>query len=180
MKALILTGKYAQDIEVFYPFYRMQEEGWDVELAVLGNAETTGVYGMRLTPNTQFPEYGIGERYDVVILPGGARALEYLRVGLLPGVIRVYHERGGVIGSICHGTQLLISAGLVKGRRVSGYYSIKDDIVNAGGEFVDAPFVTDDRICCSPHYKYLGPWMAEVIKEAKRVRNADSPNVPVP
>mgnify|MGYP001601859821 FL=1 len=78
-----------------------------------------------------------------------------------------YHGIGGVIGSICHGTQLLISAGLVKWKKVSGYYSIKDDIINAGGEFVDAPFVTDGRIICSPHYRFLGQWMREVIRVVK-------------
>jgi protease I len=70
-----------------------------------------------------------------------------------------FHASGRVILSICHGAQLLISAGLVRGRRISGYYSIKDDINNAGGTYVDAPYVIDDRICSSPHYKHLGPWM---------------------
>ena len=81
-----------------------------------------------------------------------------------------FHASGKVIGSICHAGQLLISAKLVKGRKVSAYYSIKDDITNAGGTYVDAPYVTDDRIVSCPHYKYLGPWMKEVIDQAKRTR----------
>ena len=106
---------------------------------------------------------GIAE-YDLLILPGGAKAMEYMRqdTGLLAYISR-FHQYGGVIGAICHGAQLLISAHLVKGRRISGYYSIKDDINNAGGTYVDAPFVIDDRIITSPHYKHLGPWMKEVI-----------------
>ena len=79
-----------------------------------------------------------------------------------------FHASGKVIGSICHAGQLLISAKLVKGRKISGYYSIKDDINNAGGTYVDAPYVTDDRIVSCPHYKHLGPWMKEVIDQAKR------------
>ena len=63
---------------------------------------------------------------------------------------------------------LLISAKIVKGRKISGYYSIKDDINNAGGTYVDAPYVTDDNIVSCPHYKHLGPWMKEVIKQAKK------------
>jgi protease I len=53
---------------------------------------------------------------------------------------------------------------LVRGREISGYYSIKDDINNAGGVYVDAPFVKAGRIVTSPHYKHMGPWMAEVLR----------------
>ena len=164
MKALIIAGKYSQDIEVFYPLYRMQEEGWTVDIGVRDNQETVGVYGMPIRPTMDIPE--MFSSYFGVILTGGARGLEYLRQDKkLIAALRWYHEQRGVIGSICHGSQLLISAGLCKGRKISGYYSIKDDIVNAGGEFVDAPFVTDDRIISSPHYKYLGPWMKEFIAQ---------------
>jgi len=79
-----------------------------------------------------------------------------------------FHASGKVIASICHAGQLLISAKLVKDRRISAYYSIKDDINNAGGTYVDAPFVTDDRIVSCPHYKHLGPWMKEVIHQVQK------------
>ena len=166
MKALILTGKYAQDIEVFYPLYRMQEEGWEVDIAVQGDQPVAGVYGMKITPTANMPEL-IQKSWNVLILPGGARAMEYLRQDkrILESILW-FSKWGGTIGSICHGTQLLISARVVRGKRVSGYYSIRDDVINAGGEFVDAPFITDGKLICSPHYKYLGPWMAEVIRVA--------------
>lgn len=167
MRALILTGKLAQDIEVFYPLYRMQEEGWKVDMVTQDNTAVQGVYGMKITPTMDMDGFWV-TGFDCLILPGGARALEYLRQSPeIINIIRSFHSEKKVIGSICHGTQLLISAGLVRGRKVSGYYSIKDDIWNAGGEFVDAPFVNCDRIVCSPHYKYLGPWMGEVIRETK-------------
>ena len=161
MKALIIAGKYSQDIEVFYPLYRMQEEGWEVDIATIGKQEMLGIYGMPIRPTVDIPISF--ERWNVVILTGGAKALEYLRQHQeLLLAIKGYQK---VIGSICHGTQLLISAGLCKGRRISGYYSIKDDINNAGGEFVDAPFVADDKIISCPHYKHLGPWMHEIISQ---------------
>ena len=162
MKALIIAGKYSQDIEVFYPLYRMQEEGWIVDIATKGRLETTGVYGMSIKPTTDIPTNF--NEWDVLILTGGARALEYLRQD--EHLIQQIRSFGGTIGSICHGTQLLISTGLCGGRKISGYYSIKDDITNARAEFVDAPFVTDGRIVSCPHYKWLGPWMKEVIRVA--------------
>lgn len=166
MRALIITGKYAQDREVWYPFYRMEEEGWKVDIAIRDQQTVLGVIGEKLVPTMDIPVVLQGQ-HSVVILPGGARAMEYLRQdsALVHG-LKLFHDWGGLIGAICHGTQLLISAGLVKGRRISGYYSISDDITNAGGTYVDAPFVTDERIVTSPHYKHLGPWMRELIRVA--------------
>lgn len=164
MKALIIAGKYSQDVEVFYALYRLDEDGWDVDLATLDGKETHGVYGMPIRPTRSMRDWN---RIDLLILTGGARALEYLRQdAVLLRQIRFFHEQGGAIGSVCHGAQLLISAGLVKGRMISGYYSIKHDIENAGGTFVDAPFVTDGRIVTCPHYKHMGPWMKEVLRVA--------------
>ena len=58
----------------------------------------------------------------------------------------------------------MISAKIVKGKKISGYYAWKDDITNAGAIFVDEPVVTDKNIITSPHYKYLGEWMGQVLK----------------
>lgn len=108
--------------------------------------------------------------YDLLILPGGAKAMEYLRQDReIVKFIAGFHNCGGVIASICHGAQLLISAGLVKGRRIAGYYSIRDDIENAGGTFVDG-VCSDDRIVTAPHYKFNGPWMKAALEEVRRVR----------
>ena len=97
--------------------------------------------------------------------------MEYMRQDQeILDFISAFHATGKVIGSICHAGQMLISAKIVKGRKISGYYSIKDDINNAGGTYVDAPFVTDDNIVSCPHYKHLGPWMKEVIAQAKKAR----------
>ena len=74
------------------------------------------------------------------------------------------------IASICHGPQLLISAQIVKGKKISGYYSIKDDLMNAGGTYVDAPAVVDKNLVCCPHYKWMGQWMAKVFE----VHNANT------
>lgn len=166
MKAVIVTGKYAQDREVWYPYYRMDEEGWEVDIQVQDNMLVYGVIGEKIQPTKNWLQDF--HSYDVVILPGGARALEYLRQDQpLLNALTAYE---GVIGSICHGTQLLISSGRCRGKMVSGYYSIKDDIINAGGTFVDGPFVRDGKLVCSPHYRYLGPWMREVIRVARLPR----------
>jgi len=167
-KALIIAGKQIQDHEYVYPYYRLQEEGYEVDVAVRGKETVLGSIGVKVVPTKDIPELKVGD-YEVLVLPGGAKAMEYMRQDQdILKFIADFHASGKVIGSICHAGQLLISAKLVKGRKVSAYYSIKDDITNAGGTYVDAPYVTDDRIVSCPHYKHLGPWMKEVIDQAKR------------
>ncbi|NQW23746.1 MAG: DJ-1/PfpI/YhbO family deglycase/protease [SAR202 cluster bacterium] len=167
-KALIITGRQVQDHEYIYPYYRLQEEGYEVDVAVRGKETVLAIIGVRIEPTKDIPELKV-EDYEVLVLPGGAKAMEYMRQDQeILDFIAKFHASGKVIGSICHAGQLLISAKLVKGRKVSGYYSIKDDINNAGGTYVDAPFVTDDRIVSCPHYKHLGPWMKEVIAQAQK------------
>jgi len=162
------SGRLVQDHEYIYPYYRLQEEGYEVDVAVRGKETVLAIIGIKVEPTKDIPELKVGD-YDVLVLPGGAKAMEYMRQDQdILKFIADFHASGRVIGSICHAGQLLISAKLVKGRNISGYYSIKDDINNAGGTYVDAPYVTDDRIVSSPHYKHLGPWRKEVIDQAKK------------
>ena len=169
-KALIIAGKLIQDHEYIYPYYRLQEEGYEVDVAVRGKETVLASIGVKVVPTKDIPDLQVSD-YDVLVLPGGAKAMEYMRQDeAILKFIADFHASGRVIGSICHAGQLLISARLVKGRKISAYYSIKDDITNAGGTYVDAPFVTDDRIVSCPHYKHLGPWMKEVIARVKENR----------
>jgi len=169
-KALIIAGKLIQDHEYIYPYYRLQEEGYEVDVAVRDKETVLASIGVKVIPTKDIPELKVGD-YEVLVLPGGAKAMEYMRQDQdILQFIADFHASGKVIGSICHAAQLLISAKLVKDKRISGYYSIKDDINNAGGTYVDAPYVTDDQIVSCPHYKHLGPWMKEVLAQAKRTR----------
>ena len=167
-RALIIAGKNIQDHEFVYPYYRVQEDNYTVDVAVPGKETVFGQIGVKIEPTMDTAGLKVSD-FDLLILPGGAKAMEYLRQnqGILQ-FIAEFHGSGKVIGSICHAAQLLISAGLVKGRKISGYYSIKDDINNAGGTYVDAPFVVDSRIVSCPHYKHMGPWMKEVLAQAAK------------
>lgn len=170
MKALIIAGQHTQDHEFIYPYYRLQEDGYQVDVAVRGKETVTGAIGIKIVPTMDIPTSMEvwGDYWQILILPGGAKAMEYMRQdNQLLTFIREFHATGQVIGSICHGAQLLISAGLVRGRMISGYYSIKDDINNAGGTYLDLPYVVSDRIITSPHYKHLGLWMRAVLNEAR-------------
>jgi len=168
-RALIITGNLVQDHEFIYPYYRLKEEGFDVTIALKEGKPCLGILGTKIPSDDVCEIIGYEDlssiEADLMVLPGGAKCMEKLRQE--PGVlsfINRWNEQGKPIGCICHGAQLLISAKVVRGRNISAYYSIKDDVNNSGATFVDAPFVTDKNIITSPHYKYLGPWMKEIFR----------------
>ncbi len=166
--ALILSGNLVQDHEFIYPYYRLLEDNFSVDVALLGGEPVEGILKTRIPPNKEQkvinPKDVVIKNYNLLILPGGAKAMEYLRQDdKIIDIIKEFYEKKIIIGSICHGAQLLISANIIKGKKISGYYSVKDDINNAGAKYIDAPFVEDDGIITSPHYKYLGDWMKAIL-----------------
>jgi len=168
-KALILTGNLVQDHEFIYSYYRLKEEGFEVITALKEAKPCIGILGTTIPPDkdAKIIDYKNmkTEDYDLLVLPGGVKCMEKLRQEQVAlDFINKWNLKGKTIGSICHGAQMLISAKAVRGRKISGYYSIKDDIINAGAEYIEAPFVVDNNIISSPHYKYLGEWMKEVIR----------------
>lgn len=166
-RALIITGKLVQDHEFIYPYYRVQEEGYTVDVAIRDKIIVQGSIGVKVVPTKDIPELKI-EDYDLLIIPGGAKAMEYIRQDNdIIKFIAEFHASGKVIACICHGAQLLISAKIVKGKKISGYYSIKDDIINAGAFYVDEPAVIDGNIVTTAHYKDLGPWMKSTLELVK-------------
>jgi protease I len=102
----------------------------------------------------------------LLILPGGVKAMEKVRQNQnIINFISNFYKENKVIGCICSGAQLLISAKIIKGKKISGYYSMKDDIINAGAQYEDLPAVIDQGIITTAHYKDLGPWMKAVLSE---------------
>lgn len=167
-KAIIITGKLVQDHEYIYPYYRLQEAGYQVDVAIKNKEMVFGQLGAKIIPTLDIVGLNPNE-FDIVVIPGGAKCLEYLRQDQNAlDFIANAQKNGKVISAICHGTQMLISAKIVKGKKISGYYSIKDDINNAGATYIDAPAVIDGNIVTSPHYKYLGDWMRETLKLAEK------------
>jgi protease I len=162
-QALILTWNGFQDQEVIYPYYRLLEDEFTVSIAAEKTGDIFGIFGTKVecTVPIHFLEV---KNFDFLVLPGGVKALEKLRQEQdAISFISEWNKEGKLIASTCHGAQLLISAKVVDGREISGYYSIRDDIVNAGGTYIDAPFVVDKNIVSSPHYKYMGLWMKAAL-----------------
>lgn len=171
-KALIMTYEGYKDYEAIYPYYRLLEEGFQVDVisntinnvkGILGGSIPSHFLLKELQDLNKFEKF-LNE-YDILIIPGGVTSLEKLRLEITAvKFIIKWNKLGKIIGSICSGAQMLITAKILQGRRVSAYYSMEQDIWNAGATFVDAPVVVDNNIISSPHYKWVGHWMKEVIQ----------------
>ena len=169
MKALIVTSQLVQDHEFIYPFYRLLEEGFTVDVCLNEGKPVKGILGTDIPPNKNHPVKNINSietsEYDFLVIPGGVKALEKVRQNRnIIDFISKFHEEKKVIACICSGAQLLISAKVVKNKKISGYYSMKDDIENAGAIYTDLPAVIDGKIVTTAHYKDLGPWMKAALE----------------
>ena len=176
MRALIITWENFQDQELVYPFYRLKEE--TDKVVVMSNVigKFFGIMGSNMTSHALVNELNHKDvvdnclkEFDILILPGGVKALEKLRQEKqVISFISEWNKRGKVIASTCHGAQLMISAKIVEGREIIGYYSLEDDINNAGAKYVNAPVVVDGNIVSSPHYDHMGIWMKTAIDMVKQ------------
>ncbi len=168
-KGLIISGNLAQDHEFIYPYYRLLEENIELDVCLPDGKPVLGFLGTTLPPNKDQKIKKIDEvkvdDYDVLVIPGGVKAMEKIRQDTrIIEFISSFNSKNKLIACICSGAQLLISAKVVKNRKIAGYYSMKDDLTNAGAIYTDLPAVVDNNIITTAHYKDMGPWMKEVIK----------------
>ena len=169
-RAIIISGELAQDHEFIYPYYRLLEANFDVDVCMLEGKSVKGILGTTLPPNKNQTVKTIDQikvdDYDLLVIPGGVKAMEKVRQEKkIINFIAKFNEKKKIIACICSGAQLLISAKVVKGRKIAGYYSMEDDLVNAGAIYMDKPAVIDENVITTAHYKDMGPWMREVLKK---------------
>lgn len=175
-KALIITWENFQDQELVYPYYRLLEEGYDTKVMSNVIGKFYGIMGSNMTSHLLLEELNNKERFnfwlnncDLLVLPGGVKALEKLRQEKqVIEFISEFNKLNKPISSTCHGAQLMISAKIVKGRKIAAYYSLEDDVSNAGAEYSREPVVVSENIISSPHYDYMGEWMKSTIEMVKR------------
>ena len=163
-KVVIITATGFQDEEVVYPYYRLLEEGYHTDIATKSGTDVYGKYGVPARATMSTTELNVDD-FDAVVLPGGFEAPD--RVRLLPEVlefVRNMDKQKKLIAAICHGPWILISAGITKGRKMTGFWSIEADILNSGADYQHkAPLVIDDNLITSPHYNNNGEFMKAVV-----------------
>jgi protease I len=164
-QVVIMVAQEFEDIELLYPVLRLNEEGAEIVVVpvneglhprpYMAGKPVTGRFGHPVP----IPVMAEGNRYrmssldelnveeiDCLLFPGGYSpdALR-LHAGTLE-LVRECHRRGKLLAAICHGPWVLISAGVMKGKQSTGYVAVRDDLANAGADFVDVPAVRDGYI----------------------------------
>ncbi len=137
-KIAILVAKEVEDLEYYVPLMRLQEEGAEVLTAALDLKPVHGKHGLEITPDTNIDSLDAEELFALII-PGGWAPDKLRRHSAVKELVREMDSKGRMIGIICHGGLVAISAGIMKDRRATGSLGIKDDILNAGGSWTDEP-----------------------------------------
>ncbi|MCD6444675.1 DJ-1/PfpI family protein [Candidatus Bathyarchaeota archaeon] len=182
VKVLVVVGDAVEAQEIFYPYWRLKEEGFEVHVAapskkplftVVHDFET-GVETYTEKPGYRFIWVDLSfkevkpEDYDGLIIPGG-RAPEYIRTyAELEPIVRHFFDTGKPVAAICHGPLVLTAYGLVKGRRLTAYGVLKPDIESAGGVYLDQEVVVDGNLVTSRAWPDLPAFMREFIKLLKK------------
>lgn len=163
-RAIIITGPGFDDAEFIYPYYRLQEAGFSVDIATSNDKEVTGKHGVPATPTVHLTSLD-PLQYDLLVIPGGHEAPDRMRqIQEILNFVKAMHELGKPIASICHGPWVLISAGIMKGKKATCYKGCRDDLINAGAIYLDEPVVVDGNVVTSPHFRDNAAWMKETLK----------------
>ena len=148
-KIAVLIEDLFDDKELIYPYYRMQEAGFKVDLiGSLGNYAYKSKFGMPLKSDYASSEVSASD-YEGVIIPGGFSPDYMRRCQATIDFVRALDQQQKPIASICHGPWLMISACNLKGKRLTGFHSIRIDIENAGATFLDQSVVVDGHLITS-------------------------------
>jgi protease I len=140
----ILVGPGVEDLEYYVPLMRLQEEGATLLSAGLDLKPVNGKQGFIITPDTTIESLKVEDLFALIV-PGGWAPDKLRRYPVVTDLVRQMDAAQKPIGIICHGGLIAISAGIVKGHRVTGSLGIKDDLVNSGGTWVDQPAFRDQN-----------------------------------
>jgi protease I len=169
-KAVILTADRFEDMEVFFPLFRLREIGWDADIAAPVQGTIRGEHGYRLEPTLTIDQVDPGT-YDLLLIPGGSPhgAPATVRDSKkAQAIARAFFGKDKPVASICHGPWTLAAAGVVKGRHLTSFPhdGVPEDVQAAGGIWEDRAVVVDKNLITSRSPADLPDFMREIVKMA--------------
>jgi protease I len=162
-KVLILAADLFEDMELLYPLYRLKEEGVEVVVAGLDDTPVTGKKGHGPLEVDTVVDGLAASDFDAIVIPGGYAPDRLRRSSAVLDLVRDFHAADKPIAFICHAGWVPISAHIVKGRRATSVAAIRDDMVNAGVDWVDEATVADGNLISARTPADLGPWMKALL-----------------
>lgn len=164
-KVAILIESLFDERELIYPYYRLLEEGYEVHLV---GTEKDTVYSSKvgLTQKSTHASKEVSAKdYDGVVIPGGFSPDYMRRSEATVKFVREMDEQNKLIATICHGGWMLASACDIKGKKVTSFFAIKDDLINAGAEYIDEEVVVDGNLVTSRTPQDLPVFLKKIIEK---------------
>ena len=173
-KAIILTANKFEDMELFFPYFRLLEEGLEVDIAGPKKGHIEGEHGYGFEVEKTFDDVHPDD-YDLLLLPGGSpdgAPSVVRRDPRAQAIAKSFFKSDKPVSSICHGPWLLASSGLVNGRRLTSFWhdGVPEDIRKAGGIWVDEEVVVDGNLVTSRYPGDLPAFMRETMRMVNRIR----------
>lgn len=167
MRALILSADNFEDAELLVPYYRFIEEGFTVDVASMKRGTITGKHGYQVGVDLAFEEVD-PDGYDLLLLPGGKAPAEIRRDQSALEIARSFFAHEKPVAAICHGPQILISAGVMEGKRATCYRAVTAELKDAGALYVDREVVVDGNLVTSRCPSDIPAFMREVMKKIRQ------------
>lgn len=162
MKCLIISADNFEDLELLVPYYRMIEEGIETDIASISRGKIKGKKGHEVEANKTFEDINPKD-YDILIIPGG-KAPEAIRSNpVVQKIVKYFFEQNKLIAAICHGPQVLISAGLLRDKHASCYPSVVEELKKAGAIYEDREVVVDKNLITSRKPSDLPAFIREIM-----------------
>ena len=145
---LVLVEQAYEDLELWYPKIRLEEEGMRVVVAGPERIKYIGKYGYPCTPDRTLDQVQV-EDFDGLVIPGGWAPDKLRRLPAVLELVRAFDQAQKPIAMICHAGWVPVSARILKGRKVTGVSAIRDDLENAGAQYLDKSVVVDGHLISS-------------------------------
>lgn len=164
MKVLIISADKFEDSELLVPYYRMLEEGHEVDIASINKGKIKGKKGYEVEANRSIDEIDPAD-YGLLIIPGGSAPGEVRKSEKAIEIVREFFKKDKPAAAICHGPQVLISAGVMKGRHATCYKSVAKEMKETGADYEDKEVIVDKNLITSRLPKDLPAFMREIVKK---------------
>ncbi|MHB8898157.1 MAG: type 1 glutamine amidotransferase domain-containing protein [Thermoguttaceae bacterium] len=163
-KVAILVEQLYEDLELWYPYYRLQEVGAEVVLVGPKAGESyPSKHGYPAKCDLAASDVS-ADQFDALIIPGGYSPDHMRRCPAMVRLVSDMAAQGKLVAAICHGPWMLCSAGVLENRRVTSYSSIKDDVTHAGGTWIDEEVVEDGNLITSRQPADLPAFMRTIVE----------------
>ncbi len=167
MQILILTADGFEDTELLCPYYRFREAGYQVDIAAPEWGEITGKHSYKVHANLAIREVS-PDPYPLLFIPGGKAPSKLRLIPEVLDLVRGFNEGGKLIAAICHGPQVLLSAGILKGRKATCYHKIAMELQANGVNYLDAEVIIDQNIITSRLPLDLPAFMKAILKTLEK------------